>query len=241
MNVFYACILTLCLASLTLNANVPISKKPNHSDWNMLLKKHVASNGDVNYKSFQKDRKALAIYLKELAVNSPSDDWSQQEKLAYYINLYNAATVQLVIDNYPLKSIKNLKSPWDKEWIKIGENRVSLGQIEHKILRKMKEPRIHFAINCASYSCPKLFNEAFTPEQIENQLQKAATHFINDPKKNHLSTDAVQLSLIFKWYKEDFTEKASLIAYINSYAEIPIPSNAKINYLQYDWRLNESK
>ena len=179
--------------------------------------------------------------MNELAKNSPSDDWSKQDKLAYYINLYNAATVQLILDNYPKKSIKDIKNPWDKEWIKIGNDIFSLGQIEHKILRKMNDPRIHFAINCASYSCPKLSNEAYTTQNIEKQLQKAAFDFINDPKKNKLSENNLQLSNIFKWYKEDFTQEGSLTDYIKSFTKVNVNSKAKISYLEYDWSLNEAK
>ncbi|WKX77565.1 DUF547 domain-containing protein [Zobellia laminariae] len=172
---------------------------------------------------------------------SPSDIWSKEEALAYYINLYNAATVQLILNNYPTKSIKDIKDPWGKEWVRIGSETFSLGDIEHKILRKMNEPRIHFAINCASFSCPKLLNEAYTSEKIEDQLQQASEDFVNDPTRNIISKEKLQLSNIFKWYKKDFTENGSLIDYIKTYSQKDIDPKADIKYVTYDWSLNEKK
>ena len=118
---------------------------------------------------------------------------------------------------------------------------VSLGDIEHQILRKMEEPRIHFAINCASYSCPKLLNEAYTASQLEFQLQKATKGFISDSSRNQISSEKLHLSNIFKWYKKDFTQQGSVINYIQPYIAINIPTDAEINYLKYDWSLNERK
>lgn len=213
---------------------------PDHSEWNSLLKKYVNNKGDVAYKSFKANESALQNYLDHLAENSPKESWSKNKKLAYYINLYNAATVKLILDNYPTKSIKDLKNPWGKDWVKTGDGKISLGDIEHKILRKMNEPRIHFAINCASFSCPKLLNVAFTSSNMETLLEQATKDFINDTTRNKISTEKLALSNIFKWYKKDFTENGSLIAYIKPYTKIEI-SNSKIKYLKYNWNLNEIK
>ncbi|MRI01793.1 DUF547 domain-containing protein [Kriegella sp. EG-1] len=212
-----------------------------HTLWNTLLKKHVDSDGNVNYAAFKTDKVDLETYLDQLNKNSPSDTWSKNEKLAYYINLYNAATVKLILDNYPLKSIKDINSPWDKKWVLVGGKKYSLGSIEHKILRKMDEPRIHFAINCASYSCPKLINTAFTADKMEAQLEAATIDFINDSSRNKISENNIQLSNIFKWYKTDFTDKSSLIDYLNKYAKIKASENAKLSYLNYDWGLNVAR
>jgi hypothetical protein len=237
--------LMISILSLVVNANenttIIISIKPNHAEWNTLLKKYVDINGNVNYKAFQKDKSALDTYLNILAENSPSENWSKNEKLAYYINIYNAATVMLILDNYPVKSIKDIKNPWGVEWIKIGKEIYSLGDIEHKILRKMEEPRIHFAINCASYSCPKLLNKAYLPSTLEVQLEKMTYDFINDSTRNKISENTLQLSNIFKWYKGDFTKNNSLINYLQPYTKFTISAKAKINYLNYDWSLNEIK
>lgn len=209
--------------------------------WNELLIKYVSNNGDADYKGFLKDKEKLQSYLNDMAANSPQLEWSKKEKLVYYINIYNAGTVKLILDNYPTKSIKDINKPWTKEIIKIGENTFSLGDIEHKILRKMNEPRIHFAINCASHSCPKLINKAFTVSNIEKMLETATTDFINDPKQNKITTDKLQLSNIFKWYKKDFMAKGSLIDYISPYIKNTIDKKANISFLKYDWSLNEAK
>jgi len=212
-----------------------------HADWNTLLKKYVTDEGNVDYKNFKNDISSLDAYLKQLAENAPAGSSSKKERLAYYINLYNAATVKLILDNYPTKSIKDINKPWGKKWVRVGNTTYSLGNIEHKILRKMNEPRIHFAINCASYSCPKLLNAAFTATNMETLLQKATNEFINDTKRNKISTNKVQLSNIFKWYKKDFTGNGTLIEYLNTYLTSKINDNAKIDYLKYDWSLNEAK
>jgi len=214
---------------------------PDHSAWNDLLHKYVDAEGNVDYAAIAKESEKLEAYLGHLDANAPSKDWSKNEKLAYYINLYNAATVKLIVDNYPLKSIKDLKDPWDSKWVLIGGEKHSLGNIEHKILRKMNEPRIHFAINCASYSCPKLVSKAFLPETMEEQLETATIDFINDNSRNKISGKKAQLSNIFKWYKGDFTENGSLVDYLNRYSNIKADKKAKISYLTYDWGLNESR
>jgi hypothetical protein len=210
-----------------------------HSNWDNLLKKHVDNLGNVDYKGFTKDITALQTYLDYLGKNSPADGASKPEKLAYYINLYNAVTVKLILDNYPTKSIKDIKNPWGKNSVQIGNENISLGDLEHKILRKMDEPRIHFAINCASYSCPKLLNTAFNAHNLEKLLEQSTIDFINDPKRNIITKEKASLSEIFNWYKKDFTKNGSLIDYINLYASQKLTANTKISYLNYNWALNE--
>lgn len=210
-----------------------------HSSWNTLLTTYVSDEGHVNYQGFKNDIATLYSYIHYLSTQMPSEKWSKQEKLAYFINVYNANTIKLIVDNYPTKSIKDLHNPWSKKFTKIGNDRYSLSDIEHGILRKMDEPRIHFAINCASTSCPKLVNKAFTAENLEDLLEHATKGFINNPNKNKLSEKKVKLSKIFKWYKDDFTKNARLIDYINRYAAIQIQKDAQISFLEYDWSLNE--
>ncbi|MBD1262637.1 DUF547 domain-containing protein [Maribacter polysiphoniae] len=208
-----------------------------HSEWTALLKKYVTDEGQVDYKGFSRDKSKLDDYLKALSKQVPTNDWSVQEQLAYYINLYNAHTVDLILRNYPLKSIKDIDGPWTKDFIKIGEKELSLGALEHSILRKMNEPRIHFAINCASASCPTLLNEAFTLEKLEEQLEKVTIAFINSDN-NSISTHKLELSRIFKWYKDDF-KNGELIQFINPYTEVKIDLKAIFSYKKYDWGLNE--
>ena len=211
-----------------------------HESWDALLGKHVDSEGNVNYLGFKEDRSQLADYLAYLALKNPGATATKEEKLVYYINLYNAATVLLIIENYPVNSIKDIKSPWDRKWINVGGETMSLGNIEHKILRKLDEPRIHFAINCASYSCPKLLNKAYTLENLESLLEEATSDFINDSKRNRIDQDSVEISKIFQWYKSDFTAEGSLVEYINRYSKVQIGPDTKIQYIKYDWGLNES-
>lgn len=214
---------------------------PSHESWDVLVKEFVKKNGNVDYRGFKGKETDLKKYIDYLASFTPSVSWSQNEKLAYYINLYNAGTVALILEHYPVESIKDIKSPWGKARLRIGDDAVSLGHIENRILRKMNEPRIHFAINCASLSCPKLLNEAYTADKMEKQLQAATVNFINDPGKNKITESSLELSAIFKWYKSDFTEKRSLITYLQPYTKISLMKDAKISYLSYDWRLNEGK
>lgn len=215
--------------------------KVDHELWNGLLQKHVDGNGMVNYAGFKKDREQLDEYLELLSGQKPGEDWSSAEILAYYINLYNAYTVDLILRNYPVKSIKDINGAWTREFVRIGDTEISLGGIENSLLRKMNEPRIHFAINCASISCPKLLNEAYTPAKIESQLEKVTREFINSDK-NRISKNSVELSKIFDWYKGDFTENdRTLIQYVNQYSDIKINSDASVSFLEYDWDLNEAK
>ena len=223
---------------------------PSHKTWNELLKANVNSNGTVNYKGFIKEKAKLDAYLKTISENAPDrKTWSKDEQLAYWINAYNAFTVKLIVDNYPVESIKDLgpalkipmiKDVWHYKFFKIGGEESSLDEIEHSILRKeFEEPRIHFAINCASVSCPPLLNEAFEAATIDSQLDKVAKGFINDSSRNKITPNAIQISSIFSWFKGDFTKNGSLIDFLNKYSTVKIKSDAKVSHLDYDWNLNE--
>ncbi|TDD95593.1 DUF547 domain-containing protein [Flavobacterium cellulosilyticum] len=215
------------------------AKTINHSQWNDLLQKHVSTNGNVDYKGFQKDAVALQSYLDLLAKNLPQKSWSKNAVLAYWINAYNAYTVKLILDNYPVKSIKKIDNPWDKDFFTLGDKKYSLGEIEHKILRKMNEPRIHFAINCASYSCPNLSNKAYSETELDKQLDAAAKSFVNDTTKNTFTSDRIEISSIFDWFSGDFKTKGTLIDFLNKYSTIKINTKAKVKYKDYNWNLNE--
>ena len=215
--------------------------KLDHSGWDALLKKHVTANGLVDYKGFKEDREELDEYLKMLSAQNPDESWSANQLLAYYINLYNAYTVDLILRNYPVESIKDIHGAWTKAFVKVGDKNISLGGLENSILRKMNEPRIHFAINCASISCPRLQAEAYTAEKIEEQLEKATRDFINSAE-NDISKDSAELSAIFDWYNADFTEDGkTLIDYVNRYSDTKIESTASISFKDYNWDLNDTK
>jgi hypothetical protein len=226
------------LVSTTANSAVNLD----HSDWTYLLKKHVDFDGNVDYKGFLNDRDALTSYLNFLSENKPTKDWSVQELLAYYINAYNAFTVELIVENYPVESIKDINSPWYRPFVPIGDVMMSLGGIENSLLRKMDEPRIHFAINCASISCPKLHNEAFTASKINEQLDLVTRNFINS-SENEISINELKLSKIFEWYEKDYLVNGinTLAEYVNQYTEVNINPDAKVSFLEYDWGLNEKK
>ena len=147
----------LIFSLIFLFINTVNSQKNINYRWDNMLKKYVSVDGSVNYKNWKKEQNELKKYIKTLEENNPKNSWSKNDKLAYWINAYNAITIDLILQNFPVKSIKEIENRWGK---KLYNNKYSLGDIEHKILRKMNEPRIHFAINCASKSCPKLLNES---------------------------------------------------------------------------------
>jgi len=211
----------------------------NYDAWNSFLKKHVNSYGEVNYQAIKTDQKSLVVSLETFMKNEPNETWSKNETLAYWINAYNAFTIKLISDNYPIKSIKDIKNPWDLEFIQIGNKNLSLNEIEHDILRKLSEPRIHFAIVCASKSCPKLLNEAYIPSKLDLQLTVATEEFLSDKSRNSISQEHLKLSKIFKWFTGDFTQNGSLIDFLNLYTDVKISQKAKKTYNDYSWELNE--
>ncbi len=226
------------------------SPPPSHQLWNELLKSNVKPDGLVDYKGFIREKPKLEKYLKLLSENAPDrKTWSKNEQLAYWINVYNAFTVKLIVDFYPTKSIRDLgprikipliKDVWHYKFFKIAGVEMSLDEVEHSILRKeFEEPRIHFAINCASVSCPPLLNEAFVVANLENQFTRVATTFINDPTRNKISSQSAQLSSIFSWFKGDFTKKGTLIEFLNRYAKVKLSPNARVTFMEYNWNLNE--
>lgn len=210
-----------------------------HSQWNSILKNNVTAEGLVNYKSIKANENELTHYLEQFKKTAPQPDWSKNETLSFWINAYNAFTVKLIIDNYPLKSIKDISKPWHKKFISIEGKQLSLGYIEHEILRKMNEPRIHFAIVCASYSCPKLLNQAYAADKLEAQLTLATKAFLSDSNRNTISENNLEISEIFNWFESDFKENGSLIDFLNTHSDTTILEKAKIKFKNYNWDLNE--
>lgn len=222
-----------------------------HDRFDGLLKKHVSPSGLVSYAGFKEDQDELEQYLETLTDHPPNDaNWTNSEKLAYWINLYNAFTVQLILDHYPVKSIKDIgaelqvpfvNTPWDIKFIEIAGQEYDLNNIEHNILRKLfDEPRIHFAINCASMSCPPLRREAYVANKLEQQLTEQAVIFLNDSARNLITDEKAEVSKIFRWFQGDFTKKGTLKDFINQYAERRIMDDTDITYMDYDWAINET-
>lgn len=219
-----------------------------HEQWNTLLQKYVDDKGHVNYKGFKKDEIQLDKYLTVLSQNHPNKNWKEKDRMAFWINTYNAFTVKLIVKNYPVKSIKELggsiykvNTPWDIKFITIGSETYDLNNIEHSKLRKQfNDPRIHFAVNCASVSCPRLRNEAYVGEKLDKQLDDQADYFINHSGKNKISKGKAELSKIFNWYSGDFKQDGeTFISFINKYAENKITDENQIIFLDYNWNLNE--
>ena len=214
-----------------------------HKTWDDLLKKHISSSGKVNYEGFVKDKDELLKYIKELqSFHKDVSSWGKNKRLAYWINVYNVVTVKLITDNYPLKSIQDLNGgkAWDLKLIDLGGVSYTLNVIENKIIRpKYNEPRIHFAVNCAAKSCPKIMNRAWTEDNIERYLAKQTKAFVANSTENNISINKVELSKIFDWYKADFGgNNTKLIEFINKYSDVKVNDNATVTFKEYNWELN---
>lgn len=240
-----------------------------HSAWDGLLKKNVTvlRNGqasEVNYAGMAAERKTLDAYLARVAAlpQAEFEHWTRPAQLAFLINAYNASTVALVLSAYPnLASIKELgsvlRSPWKKPFVTLLGATRSLDDIEHGLIRgsgHYPDPRIHFAVNCASIGCPALRAEAFVAERLDAQLDAAATGFLADRSRNRVDGGGLKVSSIFKWYRADFEKgwrgAATLGRFFALYRQ-PLglddalvqrleANTAPIEFLDYDWRLNAS-
>lgn len=257
------CVGTLAITNQAWSAQAASSPTFDHAhkQWGLLLKQFVVVDGHesrVNYAKLKSDRQELDSYLKTLenVKNVEFSRFSELQKLAFLINAYNALTIKLILDHYPVKSIKDigsfLTSAWKIKFFTLLEEKRHLDNIEHDLIRKsFNEPRIHFALVCASKGCPALRPESFTGDRLENQLEEATRNFLTDRARNRYSnaTNKLELSSIFKWYGEDFYKKhGSVEAFVatriaeNPEEQAAIRSKkASISYLDYDWSLNDEK
>lgn len=249
---------TMCLGLVIMAALSVSSAFPSDfPSWDGLLKKYVAPktiNGvtlqAVDYKRLGNDP-AYTKLIKDLETRSLSSLKTREEKLTFWINVYNIMAAKMVLDHYPVKSIKDAGSfftaVWKKEVGVVAGKMRTLNEIEHEILRKMGEPRIHVAIVCASVSCPDLRLEAYAADKLDSQLDDQLTLFlVNAEKGLRVDTEKgrVYLSSIFKWFKEDFESKGGVRKYLAPYAPETAKASLKNNklrvyYLDYDWELNE--
>ena len=239
-----------------------------HGLWDQLLKAHVKSvdhgkSTMVDYQGMANEAVKLNKYLNTLSAvtREQFDILDKQEQLAFLINAYNAWTVKLILSGPPdLKSIKDLgsffSSPWKKEFVALLGDTRSLDDIEHRLIRgsdRYNDPRIHFAVNCASISCPALKSEAYNGIHLNEQLMEQTTLFLSNPERNKVEQDVIKLSSIFKWYREDF-EKGWMNYHhledflINNSASLNLSKkqieklktgDMDIEFLKYDWRLNK--
>lgn len=209
-----------------------------YKTFNALLQKHVSRSGQVNYQAIKANRAPLDSVITFFNQNTPKTTWSRNEQLAFWLNAYNAFTIKLIVDNFPTQSITKLDGgkPWDVKRLNIGGKMYSLNQIENEIIRpQFKDARIHFALNCAAKSCPPLHNEAFNAANVEKLMEQRTRAFIRSAG-NQLGKDAVKISKIFEWYASDFGD---LVAFLNRYASVKISPKAKVEYLEYNWGLNQ--
>lgn len=219
-----------------------------HKDLTDTLAKYQDADGLMKYAGLKKDSAAaFARYVQAIqgVTNGEFNGWSANQQKAYLINAYNALTVKLILDNYPVKSIKKIgglfTKPWSVKFFKLlGGQLEALDPIEHEFLRpKYKNHRIHAAVNCASYSCPPLRHTAFTADKLDAQLDEQMTVWLADAGRNQLGANPLKISKIFDWYKKDFEQwGGGVLAVVGKYGK---PAGRDIEYLDYNWDLNESK
>lgn len=245
--------------AITLGAAVPMGQQApvervSHEHWDRLLKKYVDPAGMVDYaawKESREDQASLDAYLNQLSAAAIAPDSPREAQLAFWINAYNAVTVKGILREYPTTSIRNHTARlfgyniWKDLQLLVEGKAYSLEAIEHEVLRPMGEPRIHFAIVCASRGCPRLLDEAYVGERLDEQLTGNAQAFFADPTKFRLNADRVEVSPILKWFATDFGPDAN--AQLQTIARY-LPESARqalgggglrIQYQEYDWALND--
>lgn len=226
--------------------------KVSHQTWQEILDKyldaeHPSGINRFDYAAVKKsDRRLLNDYLEALQAIDPRS-LSRAEQLAYWINFYNALTVHVVLQEYPVDSIRSIRfitslfGPWDKNLVKVKNQNLSLNDIEHEILRPIwQDPRIHFAVNCASIGCPNLIDKAFSAANSDELMEAAASDFINHRRGVEINGERATLSSIFDWYSDDFgVNESEVMDYIHRYrhASDEIHTITSFEY-QYDWALN---
>ncbi len=233
---------SLSIALFLLFSGVCSPSEGGSEPWKKLLKAHVDAKGFLDYEGVRKDRELLDRSLERLKKGAPGSDASEEERIAYWINAYNAFTIQLILEHYPVESINDIDRAFERKFISIDGKKYSLDGIEKGILlEEFDDPRIHYAVNCASVSCPPLRNEPYRAEELDRQLEDQARRFVNDSDKNLLKEDRVRISKLYDWYRKDFERNGSLIEHLNRYAEgVTIAPDARIEFMEYDWGLNES-
>lgn len=246
---------------VVVGTNVPPSDRVafddiDHDRWSELLQAYVDEEGLVDYRSWhatEDDIARLDAYLSHLSAGDSKAESTREATLAFWINAYNAVTVKGILREYPTTSIKD-HTPligyniWKHLLLQVGDEPISLNDIEHEVLREMKEPRIHFAIVCASIGCPRLLNEAYMAETLDEQLTANAEHFFTQDRNFLIDgrNNTVYLSSILKWFAEDFGENsAAQTKAISPYLpndqvrQVLTNPGVQVEFAEYDWKLNE--
>lgn len=260
---------TVVVGILLLLPQLVVAAPFDHSDWGLFLSNNVkvidaGKATQVDYGAMAKQRPLLETYLGRLSEVSQDefDAWSTDDQLAFLINAYNSWTVKLILTKYPdLDSIKDLgslfRSPWKKSFIPLLGKTRSLDDLEHGLIRgsgRYDDPRIHFAVNCASVGCPALRNEPYIGSTLKTQLEAATSDFLKDRTRNRLKGGRLEVSSLFKWYREDFEKNWMGVTSLEQFfadhaADLQLSVAAekmlragdlKILFLDYDWRLNRT-
>ncbi len=269
MKKFLLAFAAMCFASLASAQTFDHS----HAAFTALLKKHVVlvdggKSSKVKYVEFKKDQPLLKAYLDSLSSVKEAEfnAWSKPQQIAFLINVYNGQTLELILQNYPVKSIKDIGSVFDNRWkrkfFKLFGQDAFLDKVEHEMLRKAgvyNEVRVHYAANCASIGCPALREEAFVADRLDKQLEEQAVRFLSDHSRNRYANGKLEVSQIFNWFKEDwasgykgfdgktpaifsredyFSRYAKLLADSPADQQVIADKKAAISHLEYDWNLN---
>ena len=262
---YISVLLALCLWALPARASEPppANRQPamtvDHSLWKRILTSYIRTTDDgVHLFAYGKvtpaDHQRLKQYISSLEVTRV-EALPRDEQMAFWINLYNAKTIDIVLDHYPVKTIRDISlgggllttGPWKKQVMTVGGQPLSLDNVEHDILRKQwKDPRVHYAVNCASFSCPNLSGKPFTGKDLDAMLDAGAKAYINHPRGATFRNDRLVLSQIFEWYRKDFgSTDAEVIAHLARYAspdlKAKLATTRSIASYGYDWSLNDAK
>jgi hypothetical protein len=250
MKPYFISILSIFLLVLVLTNKLATADTLDQSNgqYSKVLNAYV-TDGLVDYSGLKSDPKDLNQYLEQtsLVTKEAFERWSKNEQLAFLINLYNAQTLNLVANNYPVKSIKDIAGnsggPWEKPIVTLFGEKITLNSLENEVIRKnYPEPRIHFALVCAALGCPVLINKPYQSATLDKQLDQQTKVFLMDSDKNSIDTKkrVLRLSPIFDWFKEYFIlQSGSVIEFVNPYFDNQATGEFKIEYTNYDWTLND--
>ncbi len=225
---------------LTISCLQSVFAQPDYKMIDPFFKKYINKNGMIDYDFLKKNDADLEKALMYLAQNPPQETWHRNEKLAFWLNVYNLQMLKIIVDNYPFQNILKLHDGklWQLKCIHIGDKTYCLDEIEHDIIRKeLKEPRIHFAFFSGANSSPQLLNEAFTPANMNPHFETLTKRFIAS-ENNIIGVDKIVISPIFKWYEIDFKD---IISFINQYSKTKTSRDAEVIFTEYDWDLKEKK
>jgi hypothetical protein len=212
--------------------------QPDYKLIDPFFKKYITKDGVVDFKKLAKNKVELSNVLAIFTNMPPKEEWYRNEKLAYWLNVYNLQMLKTIAENYPVKSVLDISNGklWQEKCIKIGEKSYCLDEIENDVIRKeLKEPRIHFAFFSGAISSPMLLNEVFTPANMNPNFEILTKRYINS-QANIISERKIELSSIFKWYASDFKD---VIAFVNQYSKVKIRADAAISYVDFNWNLKE--